>query len=240
MAQRREGGAYNFRGLDRVIDAAAERGLQVKVQLLHMTRWAVDPGSPKFGPWAPPRSDAELAAWSGFVRDSVEHLAGRARYVEIWSSPDLESRWRTGVDAAEYARMLEVSATAVKSVDPGVQVVSGGLDGDPEYLTAMMEAFEGQQPPFDLLGLHVFGDEGSMIDPQALYADAVGVLSKQNIDVPIYITEMGWSTVSLTDDVRADQGRRPRSTPSPATPGSRWCRGTRCTRPAGTARGGRC
>ncbi len=75
------------------------------------------------------------------MRDSVDHLAGRARYVEIWSSPDLETRWRTGVDATEYARMLEVSAAAVKSVDPGVQVVSGGLDGDPEYISAMMGEF---------------------------------------------------------------------------------------------------
>ena len=205
VAQRRPGGAYNFRGLDRVVDAATERGLQVKVQLLHMARWAVDAGSPKFGPWAPPTSEKELARWSRFVRDSVRHLSGRARYVEIWSSPDLESRWRTGVDAAEYARLLEVSAAAVKSVDPGVQVVSGGLDGDPVYLTAMMEAFSGRQPPFDLLGLHVFGDEGTMIDPQALYADAVDVLSEQGVDVPIYITEMGWSTVSLPDDVRAER-----------------------------------
>ena len=205
VAQPARGDAYDFRGLDLVVDAATERGLDVRVQLLHMTRWAMDPGSDKFGPWAPPRSDDELTRWSRFVRESVEHLGGRARYVEIWSSPDLATRWRTGVDATQYARMLEVSAAAVKAVDPGVQVVSGGLDGDPEYLSEMMGEFRDRQPPFDLLGLHVFGDETSMIDPQALYSRTLQTLSDEGFDLPVYVTEMGWSTVTLPDEIRAER-----------------------------------
>jgi O-antigen/teichoic acid export membrane protein len=202
VAQRSEGEAYDFRGLDRVVEAAMERGLEVKVQLLHTTSWGVAPG-PASGPWVPPRTEAELARWATFVRGTVSHLAGRARYVEIWSSPDLESRWRTGVDPAEFARLLEVSATAVKSVDPGVQVVSGGLDGNTEYLGAVLDEFSDQQPPFDMLGLHVFGDEGAMIDPQSLYSSSLETLAVRGYDLPVYVTEMGWSTLALPDELRA-------------------------------------
>lgn len=205
VAQPRRDAGYDFRGLDRVIAAAEERGLEVKVQLLHMTFWAFDGGSAKYGPWAPPRTESELARWRSFVGDVTEHLDGRARYVEIWSNPDSARYWRTGPDPAQYARMLLVSAAAVKEVDPGVQVVSGGVDGDGAYLGALLDEFDGGQPPLDLLGLHVYGDADAMLDPRALYGRVVDDLDDRGLDVPIYITELGFSTDVVPDDVRAER-----------------------------------
>ena len=57
-----EGIPYRFDGMDRVISAARDAGLQVRLRLMTMPRWALD--EPNGTVRQPPRTDAELARWA--------------------------------------------------------------------------------------------------------------------------------------------------------------------------------
>ncbi len=209
-----------FAYLDRTIKAAHDAGLQVRLQITGMPRWALD--DPQY-PGQPPRSAAELETWTGLVTQLMEHVNGQIDYLEVWNEPNVAKGWPTGPDPEEFARLLGVTYTAVHKVSPTTQVVSGGLAGnDIGYLELVYKAFDTlglKTTPFDMLGAHPFaGDHApDSVDPAKRYdRDPFGLydenfsgfmgLHKVLVDhgdegKPVYITQFGYST-------RAAEGRK--------------------------------
>lgn len=224
-----EDGDYRFTGLDLVLAAADEAGLDVKLRMSGTPQWALDEAQVNVR--QAPRSDAELARWETFVRDVMQHVDGRVDYVEVWTEPNSQRFWPTGPDPVEFARLLDVSARVVHEVAPETQVVSGGLRGnDVGYLTALYAAFETiglPATPFDMLGVEPFngGVAPDEVDPGQVYdqepfgtvdGNFLGFQSLHDVmvdnddDKQVYITLFGYSTgpttqdrPSITDDVRA-------------------------------------
>lgn len=215
-----EDGPIQFQNLDRTIGAARSAGLQVRLQLVGMPRWALD--DPTYTR-QPPRSEAELAAWAGFVTKVLRHVDGKVGYLEVWNEPNQEKWWPTGPDPLQFARLLEVTHAAVHTVSPETQVVSGGLaSNDIGFLSWLYKSFDRlglRASPFDMLGAHPFsGDHApDSVDPTRRYERNPFGLFDENFsgftglhevmaehgdqDVPIYITQFGYST-------RAAAGRR--------------------------------
>lgn len=211
----REGRPYNFSGLDRVIDAARERDLMVRLQVVGTPDWALDGGAAG-SQWRPPLSDAELDRWSSWVRDLMNHVDGRVEWVEVWSEPNNDEFWATGPDPEAYTRLLTRTHTAVKDVDPTVQVVTGGVSGnDIGFIEAMYDELPGGgsgRQPFDAVGVHPFtGDlTPEQVAPGRRYEREPFGLYDENFvgfraihtlmtergdgDLPIYISEFGYST----------------------------------------------
>ena len=209
-----------FAYLDRTIKAAHDAGLQVRLQITGMPRWALD--DPQY-PGQPPRSAAELETWTGLVTQLMDHVNGQIDYLEVWNEPNVAKGWPTGPDPEEFARLLGITYTAVHKVSPTTQVVSGGLAGnDIGYLDLVYKAFNTlglKTTPFDMLGAHPFaGDHApDSVDPAKRYdRDPFGLydenfsgfmgLHKVLVDhgdegKPVYITQFGYST-------RAAEGRK--------------------------------
>lgn len=218
MARPTRAGGYDWSGLDRVVDAARARGLTVRVQLSGLPEWARTGRLDLVGPtgWRPPLSTVELARWSRFVTDVVDHLDGRAAFLEAWTEPNSADFWATGPDPAAFARLLTTTYDAVRAADPGVLVVSGGLAGnDLGFLTRTYDAL-GSERPFDLLGLHPYTDGAAPLErPSASrfrgtfgtvdesllgYRDVHALMVEHGDgDVPIYVGELGWSTTAWSE-----------------------------------------
>ncbi|WP_193605422.1 hypothetical protein [Nocardioides dongkuii] len=232
--QPRRGGPYQWAGLDAIVDTAIARGLDVRVQLVGLPRWAREgdsgmaAGNPK---WRPPVEGRELERWAGFVGDVVKHLRGRVDYLEVWDEPNSPDFWATGPDPAAFARLLEVSYDAVKAVDPSVRVISGSLAGnDLGYLEQVYDALEEEdrpERPFDMVGLHPYTNgappdvrepemryekEFGQVDHSFLgYRDIHGLMTERGDgEVPIYVGEFGYSTepfrgtTAVSDEVRSE------------------------------------
>ena len=95
----------------------------------------------------------------------MRHVDGKVDYLEVWNEPNEHKWWPTGPDPVEFARLLSVTYTAVHTVSPSTQVVSGGLAGnDIGYLDKVYDAFDElglKASPFDMVGAHPFsGDRG--------------------------------------------------------------------------------
>ena len=217
-----------FRYLDRTIGAARTAGLQVRLQVVGMPRWALD--DPEYGR-QPPRSDAELRVWADLVTQLMQHVNGKVDYLEVWNEPNEDKWWPTGPDPVEFARLLNVTYAAVHTVSPTTQVVSGGLAGnDIGYLEKVYQAFDQlglNASPFDMVGAHPFsGDHApDSVDPAKRYdrdpfgtydENFTGFIGLHDVMVehgdkqlPIYISQFGYSTLAaqgrkaVPDELRA-------------------------------------
>jgi O-antigen/teichoic acid export membrane protein len=217
-----------FAYLDRTIKAAHEAGLQVRLQVTGMPRWALE--DPTY-PGQPPRSDAELQTWAGLVTQLMEHVQGQIDYLEVWNEPNVDKGWPTGPDPQQFARLLAVTYPAVHKASPTTQVVSGGLaSNDIGYLQKVYKAFKTlglKTTPFDMLGAHPFsGDHApDSVDPAKRYdrdpfglydENFSGIMGLHEVLVdhgdegkPLYITQFGYSTQAaegrkaVPDELRA-------------------------------------
>ena len=218
----------DFRYVDRTIGAARSAGLEVRLQLVGMPTWGLD--DPRFVR-QPPRSERELAVWADFVTKVMRHLDGKVDYLEVWTEPNETKWWPTGPDPAEFARLLEVTYTAVHTVSPETLVVSGGLaSNDIGYLDKVYDAFDElglRSSPFDMVGAHPFaGDHApDSVDPALRYDREPNGLYDENFTgfmglhdvmaehgdqaLPVYVTQFGYSTrpgpgrKAVPDELRA-------------------------------------
>ncbi|MDE1924556.1 MAG: beta-xylosidase [Patescibacteria group bacterium] len=157
--QREQGGAYNWRVIDRIVVAAHTRGLQVLPILDFSPWWAHDPecGSSRCQPSDP----MQFAAFAGAA---AVHFAPQGVHDwEIWNEPNIVRFWQPAPDPAAYARLLEDASAAIKKADPSAQVISGGLasaetsDGNiapVDFLQALYT--DGAGPSFDAVGFHPY------------------------------------------------------------------------------------
>jgi hypothetical protein len=116
---------------------------------------------------------------------------------QIWNEPTIPGYWLPGPDPAAYTEMLKVVGGAIRNVDPGAEIVSGGVPHNRKglvltyFLKGMYDA--GAKGSFDTLALH----------PYALGADGVYGLVKKfrdlldehgDNDKRIWVSELGWAT----------------------------------------------
>ena len=150
---------YDFTGVDRVYDEVLALGYRPVVELGFMPRdLARDPARTVFtyeGIISPPK---DWDRWADLVRALTRHLVDRYGRdevrdhwaFEVWNEANL-SVFFSGTPA-EYWRLYEVTARAVKDVDPGIAV------GGPA--SAAVGWIDGQlavDAPVDFLSTHVYG-----------------------------------------------------------------------------------
>ena len=123
-----DGPVHDFANVDAVLDRVLDTGLRPIVELSFMPHdLAADPEATVFayrGIISPPR---DLDRWADLVRDLVTHLverygrdAVRGWAFEVWNEPNLASSGRP--PNRNTSRLYEVTARAVKSVDPTFRV----------------------------------------------------------------------------------------------------------------------
>ncbi|MET7694874.1 cellulase family glycosylhydrolase [Streptomyces sp. NPDC005483] len=110
---------------DRVVDAARTRGLDVLPTISYTPRWAADPNCGSTSQTCPPADNAQFAE---FARQAAARYAPRGVHTwEIWNEPNIKPFWHTGPDADRYAKLLAVTAPAIRAVDPTAYLLLGGL-----------------------------------------------------------------------------------------------------------------
>jgi xylan 1,4-beta-xylosidase len=180
----------DFAGVDRVYDRVIQLGLRPVVELSFMPRaLARDPSATVFDYRAivsPPKS---WDRWRQLVGELAQHLVDRYGIdevmswgFEVWNEPNLEVFW-TGTQA-EYFRLYDEAALAVKAVDPRLKVggpatAAAGWIGD--FATHLVES----SGICDFLATHTYGN--LPLDVAATVMD-VGLEPR-----PVWWTEWGVS-----------------------------------------------
>jgi hypothetical protein len=223
-----KGGAFDWSGPDGVIGRAATAGIEVLPFLTGAPAWAVPvvfvPGTGKTAkaPGHLPASGAAAGAWKNFVKAAVARYGPNGsfwaenpgvpkqpvRNWQIWNEPNFKY-FVANPNPAEYGKLVKLSYSALKSVDPGAKAVLGGLFALPkgclskakpkriycatDFLDQMYAKTPGVKAKFNAVALHPYSYFYSELKPRIEEFRAV---LEENGDVGkgLWITELGWSS----------------------------------------------
>jgi polysaccharide biosynthesis protein PslG len=146
-------GTFDWSVPDRVISEAVADGLEVDAELTYTPSWAAAPGT----------GYPSASAFASFASAAAAHYSPMGVHTfEIWNEPNLASNWGSTVSPSAYTALLVQGYEAIKQVDPGSFVISGGL-------APASDASDGSEmsPATFLTDMYASGAEG--------YMDAVGI-----------------------------------------------------------------
>jgi hypothetical protein len=163
-------------------------------------------------PWAqsipgqdhsPPRSAADYAAYARafaarygaggtFWRLHPEMAPLPVTAIEVWNEPDSGEFWSPRPDAAGYARLYAATRDAVHAVDPTARVIVGGLVDAAGFLPAMIGARPSGTGEVDGVAVHPYGTPDVVLGKVRAARGTLAALGLGN--VPLYVTEVGWTT----------------------------------------------
>jgi hypothetical protein len=223
------GGPYNWTTIDPVVARAATAGIEVLPFLNSAPAWAVPsvwvPGSSHTvkAPDYLPAAGSAAGAWSSFVKAAVARYgpngafwaenpsvpARPIRVWQIWNEPNFKY-FVAKPNPAEYGRLVKLSYTALKSVDPGAKLLLGGMFSRPKggkstkekpkrvyfasnFLEQMYETTAGIKTKFSGVALHPYTGKYQELTPEI---EEVRAVQKAHGDAakPLWITELGWSS----------------------------------------------
>lgn len=187
-------GQVDWSRYDALLAKAQQQQLEVLGVLGYATRWSnrAPDGSLGDPTRNPPGDDT---AWLRYVSSVVQRYQGQVHTWEVWNEPDLPHFW--GGTPAEYAHLLAITYTTIKSLDPSATVVLGGLgfhdfEGQvpDEFLVTILNdpAYPAAQY-FDVASIHHFGSTEQAMQRMTLLRTRLTEAGIGNR--PIWITETG-------------------------------------------------
>jgi hypothetical protein len=170
-------GIYDFTALDAEIGAAADHGVRVQPFV-----WGT-PGRFSHQAARPPLGKRARAAWARFLRALVGRYGsggafwrGRSRREpvrvwQVWNEPNFVVFWRPRPSPAGYARLLRVSARAIRGADPRARVALAGVapvNAGIKTWVFLRRLFRrpGIRRDFDLVALHPYSTTVPELDYQ--------------------------------------------------------------------------
>ncbi|SCG69352.1 GH39 family glycosyl hydrolase [Micromonospora inositola] len=152
---------HDFSRVDEVYDLVLSVGLRPVVEVGFMPRdLASDPERTVFGyrgVISPPR---DWDRWADLVRALVAHLLDRYGEqvlgwdFEVWNEANLEVFWSGSRE--EWMRLYDVTARAVKDVDPRIPV-GGPSSAAAGWVDALLEHVAASGAPVDFVSTHTYG-----------------------------------------------------------------------------------
>lgn len=218
-----EGGPLSWTGTDAFVVKATNAGLRVLPFLYGAPVWAM-PADRRYGSplHLPVRTGAQRTGWTAFAQAAVQRYGPTGtfwsenpavpkrpfRTWQIWNEANFEY-FVAQPNPAEYGKLVKLSSTAIKGVDPGAKIVLGGLFSRPkeagyrrkprlayyaaEFLDLMYRRTPGVKAKFDAVALHPYASNYKKLVP---YAEEFRQVLKTHGDAGkrMLITELGWSS----------------------------------------------
>lgn len=225
-------GPYNWEGTDREIATAVNQGLTVLPFLAGVPRWIGHQGTR-----LPIDNARARSGWMTFVKAVVgrygpggdfwaEHTPQTSEDGIVVHRPLPIHTWQIWNEANffyfaypvspfRYAELLKLSYRAVKSADPGAQVLLSGLFGEPDQSGKRgMDASEFLEQLYEVPGIKHYFDAVAL-HPYAFHVEDLERMVEEMREVMVhnhdpgaglYITEMGWGSQLDPNVVAFEQG----------------------------------
>jgi hypothetical protein len=192
---------YQWSFDDSIASALAAHGLRWLPIIDYSAPWA---GSTPRQDHSPPARVGDYAAYAAafasrygvggsFWRQHPELPAQPVDTIEIWNEPDNPGFWSPGPDAGRYDELYLGARVAIAAVNPSVRVIVGGLTAPARFLPAMLAARPDLRGHVDGIAIHPYA--GNPLAVLARIRAARHVLRALGLAaVPLYVTEVGWTT----------------------------------------------
>ncbi|MBC7326590.1 cellulase family glycosylhydrolase [bacterium] len=194
---------WDFSRYDMAVDTAYENGISLFGLLDYCATWAstAPEGAERPWFWLP-----RLEDWQKYVKTTVNRYKDKIKYWEIWNEPNIPTFWQPKPNPDEYFSLLQASYTTIKQVDPTAKVIgvcSAGTDFD--FIEAVLNKGGGKY--MDIISVHPYRwpstpeETGFLAEMLKLRS----TLQRYGLNIPIWITEVGWPThdKGVSEDVQA-------------------------------------
>ncbi len=217
------GGSLDWSATDAIVKADSIAGLEVLPFLSGAPSWAV-PVDRRWGSPTnlPVRTGLQRSGWSNFVKQAVLRYGPNGsfwaenpevpkrpiRTWQIWNEENFKY-FVAHPNPAEYGKLVKLSYSAIKSADPGAQIILGGMFARPieatrnlkppqayfatDFLDQMYTTTPGIKSKFNGIALHPYSGSYKSLTPDI---EEIRAILKQNHDASkgLWITELGWSS----------------------------------------------
>ena len=163
---------YDWTKIDQLYDALLAKRIKPFVEL-GFTPEAMKTSDQTIFYWKGNTSHPQLGPWRDMIDAFVRHL--RARYgveevrtwfFEVWNEPNLDGFWEKA-DQAAYFELYDVTARAIKAIDPALRVggpATAGAAWVPEFLAHVKKTGS----PVDFVTTHTYGVDGGFLDEKGV------------------------------------------------------------------------
>jgi hypothetical protein len=191
---------YNWSFDDQVAGSLARHRLRWLPIIDYSAPWAQSiPGQDHSAPSSP-------AAYAGYAGAFAERYGPGGSFwaahpaisaqpvttIEIWNEPDGAQFWVPGPDPRAYANLYASARAAIKAADPAARVLIGGLTNLPVFLPAIIAARPDLRGRIDGVGVHPYLASPPQIIG-AMRTDRTVLRALGLANVPLYVTEFGWT-----------------------------------------------
>jgi hypothetical protein len=116
---------YDWTQLDVGFESAADHGFKMLASVVTAPDWSREPGV-NLAEHGPP---ADMQDYADFLTKMIERYPGKIHAIEVWNEQNLDREWTStrGLQPSHYIEMLRISYQTIKSLDPGIIVISGAL-----------------------------------------------------------------------------------------------------------------
>jgi hypothetical protein len=112
---------------------------------------------------------------------------------EIWNEPDNGTFWKPAPNAGAYAALYAAARKAIHAKQQGAHVLIGGLTQPTAFLPALLAADSGLRDQIDGVSIHPYASTPNRV----FLAVRNARLAMRSVGlgaVPMYVTEIGWTT----------------------------------------------
>jgi hypothetical protein len=192
---------YDWSFDDLVVYSLASHGLRWLPIIDYSARWAQSsPGHSHSAPSSVSGYGAYAGALAGrygpggtFWLENPELTPVPVQTYEIWNEPDNPQFWYPAPDPSLYASLYTSARAEIGWIQPGAQVIVGGLMHPQPFVSEMVAANPSLRGQIGGVGIHPYGSKPR--DVLANVRAARGVMRSSGLgSVPLYVTELGWTT----------------------------------------------
>jgi hypothetical protein len=221
---------YDWTGYDEIVTMAARGQMRVLPFLYGTPSWLsrkytvlpIDSGRKRrlwteFTEAAVERYGPHGVFWSEHGPGSKEPLPRiPVREWQVWNEANF-FYFATPASPQRYAKLLELTAPAIRRVEPSARIILSGLFGDPtaqppnglpavQFLEQLYRV-PGIKADFDGVALHPYADKATRLEELVEEVRGV-VLENHDPGARMYITEMGWGSQNDPNIVSFERGIR--------------------------------
>jgi hypothetical protein len=178
-----EEGQRSYADLDPIMDAFADRGIEVVPVVAAIPVWAsLNPTECASDTQLCSLNITKLPAFQSTMTELVARYPEVRRW-EFWNEPEMWAGLRRASDFEPWYRAFH---TAAKSVDPQLEVGVGTLSGW-DFVSKLSPDL-----PMDAVSMHPYAGDDWGLDTRAIQRLHDGLLAR-GVNVPIWVTEYGWA-----------------------------------------------
>jgi hypothetical protein len=212
---------YDWSKFDAIVAGASRQRINVLPTVYSVPLWLAQFEGCDGPQWActitPPRSEFALGEWRAFLAAAVRRYGPGGEFWalhpdipprpirawQIWNEPNSRTSYQPQPDVAHYGELLTAAAQAIRGVDPGAEVLLGGLwkypmadsQGGIKGSTYLAQLYElpGLSAAFDGIAIHPYA--ARMAGVKAQVRRMIGIArAAGDDDVRAWITEVGWAS----------------------------------------------